>query len=99
MPMSVASRKGVSAVAAAADEQRVVLTSHGRVVAVVESAERLDEQARQVREARLAVLDAAADLLSARGSKHSLDDVCARLGIDPVRVRERAAAEAAAVAE
>ena len=99
MPMSVASRKGVSAVAAAADEQRVVLTSHGRVVAVVESAERLDEQARQVREARLAVLDAAADLLSARGSKHSLDDVCARLGIDPVRVRERAAADAAAVAE
>ncbi len=99
MPMSVASRKGVSAVAAAADEQRVVLTSHGRVVAVVESAERLDEQARQVREARLAVLDAAAHLLSARGSKHSLDDVCARLGIDPVRVRERAAADAAAVAE
>ena len=99
MPMSTASRKGVSAVAVAAGEQRIVLTSHGRVVAVVESAERLDEQARQVREARLAVLDAAADLVSARGSKHSLDEVCARLGIDPVRVRERATFDVVAAAE
>lgn len=91
MPISTASRKGVSGLAAAAEEQRVVLTSHGRVVAVVESAERLDDLARQIREARLAVLDAAADLVAARGVRLGLGEVCARLGVDPDVVRQRAA--------
>jgi prevent-host-death family protein len=90
MPISTASRKGVSAVAAAAEDERVVLTSHGRVVAVVDSAERLDEQARLLREARLVVLDAAGDLVSSRGLVMNLDQVCERLGLDPQLVRDRA---------
>ncbi|HUX70330.1 MAG TPA: hypothetical protein VMV41_07460 [Cellulomonadaceae bacterium] len=94
MPMSTASRKGLSAVAASAEDQRVVLTSHGRTVAVVDSPQRAEEQARLLREASLAVLDAAADLISARGKQFDLDEVCARLGVDPERVRARAALEA-----
>ena len=81
--------------AAAAREQRVLLTNHGRTVAVVEAPERIDDQARMVREASLAVLDAAADLVAGRGGRFNLDEACARLGIDPQRVRDRAADTAA----
>ena len=49
MPVSVAARKGVSAVAATAADQRVVLTSLGRPVAVVDAADRLDEAVRTMR--------------------------------------------------
>jgi hypothetical protein len=89
--MSTAARKGVSAVAAAADTQRVLLTSHGRTVAVVDSPERTEEQLRTLRAASLAVLDAAADLVADRSKKFNLDDACIRLGVDPERVRTRAA--------
>ena len=87
MPMSTASRKGLSSVAAAAHDQRVILTSHGRTVAVVDSPERVDEDSRRIREATLAVLDAAAELVSGRSAKLDLDEVCSRLGLDPDRVR------------
>jgi K+-transporting ATPase KdpF subunit len=40
----------------------VVLTSHGRPVAIVDSAERLDEDLRRVREATRSVVEAAADM-------------------------------------
>ena len=89
IPISVAARKGVSAVAASAGDQRVLLTNHGRTVAVVDSAERIDADLRVVREAALAVLDAAANLVSDRSRKFSLDEVCARLGVDPDVVRRR----------
>ena len=92
--MATASRKGLSAVAAAAEQQRIVLTSHGRTVAVVDSPERAEEQARLIREASLAVLDAAADLVSSRTKQFNLDQACARLGVDPERVRARAAEQA-----
>ena len=91
MPVTIASRKGVSGLVSEAAEQRVVLTSHGRPVAVVDSAERLDESARRMREAALAVLDAAADLVASRSATFSLDEVCAKLGVDADRVRSRAA--------
>jgi hypothetical protein len=87
MPTSVAARRGISGVVAAAADQRVALTSHGRVVAVVDSAARLDEDLRRVRAGGLAVLDAAADLVAERSSTFSLDDVCARLGLDADKVR------------
>lgn len=89
MPLSTASRKGISAVAAASETERIVLTNHGRAVAVVDSAERLDEQARLVRQACQAVLDSAADLVAERGKRFDLDDACLRLGLDPARVRAR----------
>ena len=90
MPVSSASRKGVSGVVSATDDARVVLTSHGRPVAVVDSAERLDEDVRRLREASLAVVDAAADLVSSRAKMFDLDDVCARVGVDPATVRKLA---------
>ena len=92
MPITVASRKGVSAVAAAAaGGQRVVLTSHGRPVAVVDSGERLDEDLRTLRHAARLVVDAAAEAVLARTpARFDLGEVCAKLGIDPDEVRARA---------
>ena len=90
MPVSTASRKGVSGVVSAAEQQRVILTSHGRAVAVVDSAGNLDEDIRRLREGSLAVLDAAADLVAGRCLKFSLDDVCARLGMDADQIRSLA---------
>lgn len=87
MPISTASRKGVSGVVAAAEEGPIILTSHGRAVARIEGPERAEESARILREATLAVLDAAADLTQQRVQQFSLVDVCARLGLDEERVR------------
>lgn len=90
MPVSVAARKGVSALAAEAAAHRVVLTSHGRPVAVVDSAERLDEDIRTLREAARLVTEAFADqAMEAHPAKLSLDEVCARLGLDVETVRAR----------
>ena len=91
VPMSVASRQGVSRLANDATEARVALTSHGRVVAVVDSAERLDEDARRMREAAAFVLDSAAQRLSERSEHMSLEQACTRLGVSIDRVRARAA--------
>jgi hypothetical protein len=91
MPITVASRKGVSGLISDAANQRVLLTSHGRPVAAVDSAERLDEDIRLLRETRLAVLDAAADLISQRSEKFNLDQVCSRLGVNADQIRLQAA--------
>lgn len=93
MPVAIASRKGVSKLAAEAEEHRVVLTSHGRPVAVVDSAERLDEDLRRVREASRSVVEAAGEIALGRSSLFTLEDVCAKLNLDPERVRSRAAAK------
>ena len=90
MPVAIASRKGVSGVAAEAADHRVILTSHGRPIAVVDSAERIDEDLRTIREAAHAVVDHFAE--QARTSVVSwldLDATCERLGIDPAEVRRR----------
>ncbi|MCU1495568.1 MAG: uncharacterized protein JWO62_3332 [Acidimicrobiaceae bacterium] len=92
MPIAVASRKGISGLTAEAEEHRVVLTSHGRPVAVVDSAERLDEEIRLVRDASRIVVESAAEVALGRSPRLSLDEVCGKLGIDVGRVRERAAA-------
>ena len=89
--MASASRLGVSKIASQSASGRIALTNHGRVVAVVDSAERLDEDVRLMRESAAAVLDAAANLVSTQGKRLSLDETCTRLGIDPDRVRARAA--------
>ncbi|PXX68779.1 hypothetical protein DFR70_102465 [Nocardia tenerifensis] len=91
VPITTASRKGVSGLVAASEEQRVILTSHGRAVAVVDSADRIDEDLRKIREAKLAILDAAADLASNRTRTFDLAEVCVRLGVDEARVRAIAA--------
>ena len=94
MPISTAARKGVSGVVAAAEDQPVILTSHGRAVAKVDGPARAEESARLVREASLAVLDAAGDLVEQRTRQFSLDEVCARLGVDADHVRALAAERA-----
>lgn len=90
MPVSTAARKGVSAVAATAADQRVVLTSLGRPVAVVDSAERLDEDVRRLREGARVIIDAYATVAAVRTAKLSLADVCKRLGLNEDAVRSRA---------
>lgn len=91
IPISVASKRGVSHLATAAAEDRLVLTSHGRPVAVVDSAERLDEDARTMREAATLVIDGAAHRLSERSAHFDLAAACDQLGIDVDRVLARAA--------
>lgn len=91
MPVSLAARKGVSALAELSEEKRVALTSHGRVVAIVDSPARVDAEVREIRDAAWAVVEAAADLASQRSRRYSLDELCAKVGVDADRVRERAA--------
>lgn len=91
MPVSVGSRKGLSKVVSTAEEQRVLLTNHGRVVAVVDSAERLDEDLRKLREAADSVIEMAVyEAAGTAGRRWDLDAVCGRLGLDSSVVRDRA---------
>lgn len=91
MPVSVGSRKGLSKVVSTAEEQRVLLTNHGRVVAVVDSAERLDEDLRRLREAADTVIEmAVSGAVEDAGKRWDLDAVCDRLGLDGSVVRDRA---------
>jgi hypothetical protein len=90
MPVSVASRKGVSALTHEAVGYRVVLTSLGRAVAVVDSAERIDEDLRKVREAARLVVESLAENAKGRSTLLDLDAVCARLEISVADVRARA---------
>lgn len=90
LPVSLAARKGVSALAELSEDKRVALTSHGRVVAVVDSPARVDAEVREVRDATWAVVEAAGDLVSQRSRRYSLDELCAKVGVDAGRVRERA---------
>lgn len=90
MPVSVAARKGVSAITAEAAAHRVVLTNHGRPVAVVDSAERLDADIRTLREAARLVAEAFADHAGGvHPAKFSLDEVCGRLGLSVETIRDR----------
>lgn len=90
MPVSLAASRGVSALAQLSEEKRVALTSHGRVVAVVDSPTRVDDEVREVRDAAWAVVEAAADLAAQRSRRYTLDELCAKVGVDASRVRERA---------
>lgn len=90
IPISTASRKGVSGVVGLAEGHTVVLTNHGRAVAKVDSPGQVEESARLLREASLAVIDAAGDLVEQRAHRFSLDEVCARLGLDVGRIRDLA---------
>lgn len=90
LPVSLAARKGVSALAELSENNRVALTSHGRVIAVVDSPDRIDTEVRKMREAAWTIVEAAADLAACRGRRYSLDEVCSKIDIDVDRVRERA---------
>ena len=90
MPITTAARRGISSVASETETHRVVLTSHGRPVAVVDSAERLDEDLRLIREASRSIVEATADLALARSRKLDLGELCGKLGIDVEKVRARA---------
>lgn len=90
VPITVASKKGVSWLNETAAHRRVLLTRHNRVNSVVDSAERLDETARLVQTTRREVVDAFSDLASTRTTGLSLSKVCAELGLDEARVHARA---------
>ena len=91
VPITAAAERGVSWLNDQAADRRVVLTKFGRPGSVVDSAERLDESARLVREARREVVERMCEVAAGRaGTGHSLAAVCDRLGIDIERVQERA---------
>ena len=90
MSVSYASRKGISALTREAASYRVVLTSFGRAVAVVDSAERIDEDLRKIREAARLVVELMAENAKGRSTTLDLEEVCNRLGISVVDVHARA---------
>ena len=91
MPVSVAARKGVSALAADAARHRVILTSLGRPVAVVDSAERIDADLRHLRLAARTVVESFGDVVANRSGRTSLAEVCAQLGVSVEAVHAKAA--------
>lgn len=90
MPIQEAAKRGVSWLNETAKDRRVLLTRFGRVAAVVDSAERLDETVAKVELASREVVERFADLGLGRSSHWSLEEVCSKLGIDSGRVRRRA---------
>ena len=90
MSVSVASRKGISALTREAASYRVVLTSFGRAVAVVDSAERIDEDLRKIREAARLVVESLTENAKGRSTTLDLEEVCNRLGISVADVHARA---------
>lgn len=91
VPISAAAERGVSWLNEQAMDRRVILTKYGRPSAVIDSADRLDQTARVVREARREVVEQMCEVAAGRaGRTHALDAVCERLGIDLERVHERA---------
>lgn len=96
MPITTASRKGVSALTHVAEQQRVALTNHGRIVAYVNSPARAEADMRKLRGAAWEILHKAANLYSDRSGKHDLAQVSARLGFDLDELRAEVARERAA---
>lgn len=92
VPISVASQRGVSWLSETAAERRVVLTRFGAVQAVVDSAERIDEGAARIRDGARLVVERYAEAGLGRANTVALADACAKLGLDPARVRTRAEA-------
>lgn len=92
VPISVASKRGVSWLSETAAERRVVLTRFGAAQAVVDSAERIDDGAVRIREAARLVVERYAQAGLDRSQTATLADACAKLGVDPARVRARAEA-------
>ncbi|MBK5223382.1 MAG: hypothetical protein JJE52_11010 [Acidimicrobiia bacterium] len=90
VPIQEAAKRGVSWLNETARDRRVLLTRFGRVDSVVDSAERLDQTAAKVEVASREVVGRFANLGLAKSPQWSLDEVCAKLGIEPERVRARA---------
>lgn len=91
VPISEATKRGVSWLNDTAAERRVLLTRFGKIAAVVDSAERLDATAAKVDAARREVVEHVADVAAARARRYTLEDLCSKLSIDAERVRQRAA--------
>ncbi len=94
VPLTTARRLGLTRLTDLAGAEPVLITRYGQPDAVIASAKWIDEDLRTLREAALTVLDGAADLLAQRSPRHSLDEVCGRLGVDAAEVRRRAAQRA-----
>lgn len=94
IPTTAARRLGLTHLIDLAADEPLILTRWGHPAAVIASAEWVDGELRALREAALTVLDGAADLVAQRSPRHSLDETCARLGVDADVVRRRAAQRA-----
>jgi prevent-host-death family protein len=90
IPVSTAASKGVSALVDEAEKQRVILTRSGRPVAVVDSAEHLDESVRVMRLAARTVVEMYAGTVASRTPKVTLAEACVLLGVDIAAVLARA---------
>ncbi len=94
IPLTAARRRGLADLIDLAADETLLITRWGHPVAVIGSAEWMDEAMRTSREASLTVLDAAANLVAQRSQRYDLDEACERLGVDADVVRRRAAQRA-----
>ncbi|MFJ2621064.1 type II toxin-antitoxin system prevent-host-death family antitoxin [Glutamicibacter sp. NPDC087344] len=76
---TAAARRGVGFIMTQAQERPVILTSHGKPVAVVMSAAERDEQRQLLRDVELKVLDMAANLVADRSAMLTADQARERL--------------------
>ncbi len=91
-----ASKKGIAAVARAADEGRdVLLSRHGRPIAAVIGVDRLAELRELERDVRSAAL-VVARLATDQGKRHDLTEVIAAFGFDRVELEAELDADLAA---
>lgn len=90
IPLTTARRRGLAALVDLAADEPILITRWGHPATVIASAW-MDEALRITREAALTVLDGAADLVAERSQRHSLEQACARLGVDADVVRRGAA--------
>jgi len=95
IPLTTARRLGLARLTDLAGAEPVMITRYGHPDVVIASAERVDDDLHRMRAAALTVLDAAADLVTKRTPRHTLNETCARIGVDTDEVRRRAAGLAA----
>ena len=91
VPIQVASQRGISWLNDQAASRRILLTRFGKVSAVIDSAQRIDESVARLESASREVVATFCDRATARTPAVDLETLCSRLGLDPAKVRQRAA--------
>lgn len=79
VPARLATQKGAGYLAEQAADRTLVITSHGKPVAVVQSPEAFDEQARVLRDSAARLTEGLASILAERSTFHTPEEAKAKL--------------------
>jgi len=89
LSMSEAANRGVSALARLAERQQVIMTSHGRDVAIVESPTAYEERLTAIRDAALTIIEEAGHNVNVRYSRYTLSEAYKVLGVSAKEIGGR----------